>query len=127
MASLELDDALAIPPPDKGTAKDVLITELERDSTNSSSPTTEEHDNDWIYPHPTDFKLTEKPIDELRELKVAVIGAGLTGITAGILLPAKVPGIQLTIFDKNSDVVCAAIASPIVADGADNGVGRDVV
>jgi len=35
---------------------------------------------------------------------VAVIGAGLSGITAGILLPAKVPGIKLQIFDKNPDV-----------------------
>lgn len=32
-----------------------------------------------------------------------MIGAGLSGITAGILLPAKVPGLQLTIFEKNAD------------------------
>ena len=44
-------------------------------------------------------------IDQVRPLKVAVIGAGLAGINAGILLPAKVPGIQLSIFEKNSDVV----------------------
>lgn len=44
-------------------------------------------------------------IDQVRELKVAVIGAGLAGINAGILLPAKVPGIKLTIFEKNTDVV----------------------
>lgn len=105
MASLELDDTLAIPPADAGTKKDVYVTEIENDSTNSSSPIAEDQDSDWIYPHPTDFKLTEAPIDEIRELKVAVIGAGLTGITAGILLPAKVPGINLTILDKNSDVV----------------------
>lgn len=37
--------------------------------------------------------------------KVAVIGAGLTGITAGILLKAKVPQIDLTIIEKNADVV----------------------
>ncbi|KAF3009576.1 hypothetical protein E8E13_006033 [Curvularia kusanoi] len=43
-------------------------------------------------------------IDDIRPLKVAVIGAGLAGINAGILLPAKVPGIQLTIFEKNGDV-----------------------
>ncbi|KAI8933140.1 hypothetical protein NX059_009781 [Plenodomus lindquistii] len=43
-------------------------------------------------------------IDHVRALKVAVIGAGLAGINAGILLPAKVPGIDLTIFEKNSDV-----------------------
>jgi heterodisulfide reductase subunit A-like polyferredoxin len=46
-----------------------------------------------------------RSIDQVRELKVAVIGAGLAGINAGILLPAKVPGIKLTIFEKNTDVV----------------------
>lgn len=106
MASLELDDTLAILPEDAGTKKHVTVTEVENDSTSSSTPTTDIQDDDWVYPWPTDFKLTEKPIDEIRELKVAVIGAGLSGITAGILLPAKVPGIRLTIFDKNSDVVC---------------------
>lgn len=44
-------------------------------------------------------------IDQVRSLKVAVIGAGLAGINAGILLPAKVPGINLTIYEKNKDVV----------------------
>ncbi|KAF5849814.1 hypothetical protein GGP41_005220 [Bipolaris sorokiniana] len=43
-------------------------------------------------------------IDHVRDIKVGVIGAGLSGISAGILLPVKVPGIQLTIFEKNSDV-----------------------
>jgi cation diffusion facilitator CzcD-associated flavoprotein CzcO len=33
-----------------------------------------------------------------------VIGAGLSGITAGVLLPVKVPGINLVIFEKNADV-----------------------
>ena len=44
-------------------------------------------------------------IDDVRPLRVAVIGAGLAGITAGILLPAKVPKIDLTIFEKNDEVV----------------------
>jgi heterodisulfide reductase subunit A-like polyferredoxin len=43
-------------------------------------------------------------VDDVRPLRVAVVGAGLGGITAGILLPAKVPGINLTIYDKNHDV-----------------------
>ncbi|KAL3419955.1 4-hydroxyacetophenone monooxygenase [Phlyctema vagabunda] len=50
------------------------------------------------------FELEDHPIDEVPELKVAVIGAGLSGITAGVLLPAKVPGISLQIFEKNADV-----------------------
>lgn len=32
----------------------------------------------------------------------------MAGINAGILLPAKVPGIQLTVFEKNNDVVSHA-------------------
>jgi len=26
--------------------------------------------DDWVYPYPTDFKIHEHPIDEIRELKV---------------------------------------------------------
>lgn len=50
------------------------------------------------------FELEEHPIDQYRPLKVAVIGAGLSGTTAGALLPAKVPNIQLTIYEKNQDL-----------------------
>ncbi|KAF2399339.1 FAD/NAD(P)-binding domain-containing protein [Trichodelitschia bisporula] len=55
------------------------------------------------YPVET-LELVERFIDDVRPLRVAVIGAGLAGITAGVLLPVKVPGIELTIFDKNADV-----------------------
>jgi heterodisulfide reductase subunit A-like polyferredoxin len=55
-------------------------------------------------------------IDQVRELKVAVIGAGLSGINAGILLPAKVPGIKLTIFEKNNDVVSIPGFIPTVSN-----------
>ncbi|OWO97359.1 hypothetical protein B2J93_8140 [Marssonina coronariae] len=50
------------------------------------------------------FELEDRPIDAPSTIRVAVIGAGLAGITAGILLPAKVPGISLTIYDKNAAV-----------------------
>ena len=49
--------------------------------------------------------LVDRFIDEPRPLKVAVIGGGLAGILAGILLPNKVPNIELTIFEKNLDFV----------------------
>jgi hypothetical protein len=52
------------------------------------------------------LKPINRFVDEPRPLRVGVIGAGLAGITAGILLPAKVPGIKLTIYEKNADVVC---------------------
>lgn len=54
--------------------------------------TTEE---EWKYPWPTDFKLSEHYIDDIPTLKVCVIGAGLAGITAGVLLAVKVPGMFL--------------------------------
>lgn len=50
------------------------------------------------------FEIEEHPIDEVRPIKVGVIGAGLSGITAGVLLPAKLPGLDLRIYDKNADV-----------------------
>lgn len=62
-------------------------------------------------PYPTTtLKLEDHPIDEIRSLRVTVIGAGLAGILAGVLLPVKVPGIELTIFEKNSDVVSVSLA-----------------
>lgn len=51
------------------------------------------------------FEIEEHPIDEIRPIKVGVIGAGLAGITAGVLLPAKLPGLDLRIYEKNSGVV----------------------
>lgn len=51
------------------------------------------------------FKLEEHPVDEVRPIKVGIIGAGLSGVTAGVLLPAKLPGLDLRIWDKNPEVV----------------------
>lgn len=53
-----------------------------------------------------EFELEEHPVDVVRPIKVGIIGAGLAGITAGVLLPAKLPGLDLRIYDKNADVVC---------------------
>ncbi|MCJ1267510.1 hypothetical protein MMC22_007395 [Lobaria immixta] len=55
------------------------------------------------YPH-SNLQLEKHPIDQGRSLKVAVIGAGMAGVSAGVLLPVKVPGIDLKIYEKNSDV-----------------------
>jgi len=57
----------------------------------------------------SNLKLEDRHIDDVRSLRVTVIGAGLAGINAGILLPAKVPGIQLTILEKNVDVVSTVV------------------
>lgn len=59
----------------------------------------------FSYATATTLPLVDRFIDEPRSLRVAVVGGGLTGILAGILLPRKVPGIKLTIYDKNPDFV----------------------
>ena len=53
----------------------------------------------------TEFIIEEHPVDAIRPIKVGVIGAGISGITAGALLPTKVPGLDLRIYDKNSGLV----------------------
>lgn len=84
--------------------KNATSTVVELVSDSQRSPLDAGPKDDWVYPWPTDFKISEHPIDEVRKLKVVVIGAGLAGITAGALLPAKVPGIDLTILEKNANV-----------------------
>lgn len=49
--------------------------------------------------------LVDRFIDDSRPLRLAVIGGGIAGILAGVLLPAKVEHLELVIFEKNSDLV----------------------
>jgi hypothetical protein len=49
--------------------------------------------------------LIDRFVDEPRPLSLAIIGGGLAGILAGILLPVKVPGLIITIYEKNEDFV----------------------
>lgn len=51
-----------------------------------------------------DFPTSERPIDDLRPFKVICIGAGISGILAGIRLPQKIKNLDLTIFEKNDDI-----------------------
>lgn len=55
------------------------------------------------------LEIEEHAIDDVRPLRVVVVGAGIAGITAGILLPAKVPSLDLKIYEKASDVVCTSL------------------
>jgi len=52
-----------------------------------------------------EFVIEEHPIDEFPRIKVVVVGAGMSGINAGILLPRKVPNIDLVILERHSDLV----------------------
>jgi hypothetical protein len=72
------------------------------------------------------FGIEEHPIDVVRHIKVGIIGAGLAGITAGVLLPAKLPGLDLRIYDKNADVV-RQITTPYSVLMLTSGPGRHLV
>ncbi|KAI0720647.1 FAD/NAD-P-binding domain-containing protein [Fomitopsis betulina] len=47
------------------------------------------------------FKLGDFSIDEHKPIKVVCIGAGYSGIIAGIRFPQRIPNVHLTIYDKN--------------------------
>lgn len=51
------------------------------------------------------LKIEEHPIDEFPSIRVLVVGAGISGITAGVFLPAKVPNIDLVIYERQNDIV----------------------
>ncbi|KAJ5924897.1 hypothetical protein N7454_007536 [Penicillium verhagenii] len=48
--------------------------------------------------------LWEHCIDDYRPIKITVIGAGLSGILAGIRFSQQIPNLDLTIYDKNEEV-----------------------
>ncbi|KAK4053878.1 hypothetical protein OIO90_003715 [Microbotryomycetes sp. JL221] len=53
----------------------------------------------------TPFRVEKYPIDSgHRRLKVAMIGAGFSGIMAGVRIPQHLPNVDLTIFEKNESV-----------------------
>jgi hypothetical protein len=68
-------------------AEPPAITHFGRDNLNASGPVIDlaaeddlpstdslKSDDDWVYPFPTDFKIQEHPIDEIRPLKVGIVG-----------------------------------------------------
>lgn len=88
-----------------GNSVPVIVQEIESLSIGDTNHTrTNTKRSKLPYEEPL-LPLIDRYIDEPRPLRVAVIGGGMTGILAGILLPSKVPGIILTIYDKNSDFV----------------------
>ncbi|OQV04653.1 hypothetical protein CLAIMM_09506 [Cladophialophora immunda] len=48
--------------------------------------------------------VERRSINDLRPIKVMVIGAGVSGIIAGIRFPQRIPNLDLVIYDKNPDV-----------------------
>jgi hypothetical protein len=48
--------------------------------------------------------VDDRCIDDYRPIKVICIGAGMTGIAVGCLMPQHIPNLELTIYEKNPDV-----------------------
>jgi len=45
-----------------------------------------------------------RPVDKSRPMKVIIIGAGMSGIIAGIFFPRSIENLELTIYEKNADI-----------------------
>ncbi|KAH6986625.1 cyclohexanone monooxygenase [Ilyonectria destructans] len=52
--------------------------------------------------HEADFPT--RPIDRNRPMKIIVIGAGMSGIIAGIFFPRAIENLELAIYEKNADI-----------------------
>ncbi|KAL1943925.1 hypothetical protein VTO73DRAFT_3743 [Trametes versicolor] len=55
-------------------------------------------------PPSTQYTIGDFCIDEYRPVKVIVIGAGFSGITAGIRFPQKIPNVDIVIYEKNAAI-----------------------
>jgi len=53
---------------------------------------------------PSEFTLKTTPVENLRPLKVRVIGAGFSGIYLGIRIPQRLRNVDLVIYEKNEGV-----------------------
>ena len=98
-------DAALLPNGTTGYAIEPLMEELkitDNQQQNGKLPWIHATSSPYTKPGPA---LIDRFIDEPRSLRVAVLGGGLSGVLAGILLPNKVPGIKLTIYEKNADFV----------------------
>ncbi|KAL4786506.1 hypothetical protein BJX76DRAFT_355053 [Aspergillus varians] len=70
----------------------------------AAEPTIEEEKHNTPRTISPPLILEDHPVDERLPIKAIVVGAGITGITAGVLLPAKVPELSLTIYERHSDI-----------------------
>ena len=57
-------------------------------------PASQSTAGEWVYPYPTDFKLTEKPIDEYRELEVMTSPTELSHIWKFLLNSIRLPCLE---------------------------------
>ncbi|KAK0730810.1 hypothetical protein B0H67DRAFT_474490 [Lasiosphaeris hirsuta] len=54
--------------------------------------------------HAKEFTIKDEPVENIRPLKVVVIGAGFSGIVAAIRIPEKLRNVDLTVYEKNDGI-----------------------
>lgn len=62
--------------------------------------------------------MSRQAIDRLRPMKVIVLGAGMSGIIAGILFPRSIENLELVIYDKNPELGGTWFESRCVKDNS---------
>ncbi|TPX11474.1 uncharacterized protein E0L32_007893 [Thyridium curvatum] len=50
------------------------------------------------------YNFSRRAVDQLRPMKVIVLGGGMSGIITGIFFPREIENLELTIYDKNPDL-----------------------
>ncbi len=50
------------------------------------------------------FTIKDAPVENLRPLKVIVVGAGYSGILAAIRIPERLRNVELVVYEKNEAV-----------------------
>ena len=46
----------------------------------------------------------DAPVENLRKMRVVVIGAGFSGIYCGVRIPQRLRNVELCIYEKNPDI-----------------------
>ena len=54
--------------------------------------------------HAQAFHIRQRPYDPQPPVKVIIVGAGIGGIAASVLLPAKVPNLSYVVYERNETV-----------------------
>lgn len=53
---------------------------------------------------PSQINIKDTPVENFREMRVVVIGAGFSGIYLGVRIPQRLRNVELAIYEKNDDV-----------------------
>jgi ribulose 1,5-bisphosphate synthetase/thiazole synthase len=60
------------------------------------------------------FTVKDVPVENLRPLRVVVVGAGFSGILAAIRIPERLRNVELVVYEKNEAVGGVWYVLPVV-------------